>query len=211
MLIVHHLGVSQSERIVWLCGELGIPYELKNYARDATTRLAPPDYKALHPMGTAPVITDGDLVLGESGAIMEYILGKYGDGGLVPKKADPSWPDYLYWLHFTNASLMPRESMANVTRRLVAEHPLKQAFQTRRDQAYAMVEERLGDSPYIAGKAFTAADIMLVFSLTTMRHFTGSKLDDYPNIRAYLARIGERPAYKAAMAKGDAGFTPMLA
>jgi glutathione S-transferase len=92
MLTVHHLGISQSERIVWLCEELGIPYELKRYDRDPVTRLGPPEYKALHPLGTAPIITDGDLVLPESGAIMEYIIGKYGDGRLAvgrPRRTSP--------------------------------------------------------------------------------------------------------------------------
>jgi len=94
MLAVHHLGISQSERIVWLCEELGVAYELKRYERDAVTRLAPAAYKALHPMGTAPVITDGDVVLSESGAIMEYIIGKYGQGRLAvgPDQANFAGP-----------------------------------------------------------------------------------------------------------------------
>ena len=104
MLTVHHLGVSQSERIVWLCEELGLEYELKLYARDAQTRLAPAEYKALHPIGTAPVITDGDLVLSESGAIMEYIIARYGKGRLALKPSDPGYAQYLYWFHYANAS-----------------------------------------------------------------------------------------------------------
>src|SRR5262249_21663526 len=106
MLVVHHLGISQSERIVWLCEELGIPYELKRYDRDPQTRMAPADYKALHSMGQAPIITDGDVVLPESGAIMEYIIGKYGDGRLAAKPTDKNFADYLYWFHFANGSFM---------------------------------------------------------------------------------------------------------
>src|ERR1700712_1296315 len=107
MLTVHHLGVSQSERIVWLCEELGIPYELKVYDRDPVTRMGPPAYKALHKLGAAPIITDGDVVLPESGAIMQYIIGKYGNGRLSVGPEAPNFADYLFWLHFANASLMP--------------------------------------------------------------------------------------------------------
>ena len=102
MLTVHHLGVSQSERIVWLMEELGVPYELKRYDRDPTTRLAPAEYKALHPMGTAPIITDGDVVLPESGAIIEYVIGKYGEGRLAVKPDAANFADYVFWLHFAN-------------------------------------------------------------------------------------------------------------
>src|SRR6202789_4607210 len=97
MLTVHHLGVSQSERIVWLCEELEIPYELKRYDRDPVTRLAPPEYKALHPLGTAPIITDGDVVLPESGAIIEYIIGKYGKGRLAGAPTPPNFAAALFW------------------------------------------------------------------------------------------------------------------
>ena len=107
MLTVHHLGVSQSDRIVWLCEELGIPYELVRYERDPATKLAPPEYRALHPIGTAPVITDGDLTLGESGAIIEYVIRKYGNGRLALGPESPHFADYLYWFHFANGSMMP--------------------------------------------------------------------------------------------------------
>ena len=107
MLTVHHLGRSQSERIVWLCEELEIPYALKCYTRDAVTMLAPPDYKALHPIGTAPVITDGDLVLAESGAVVEYIIAKYGKGRLALAPDHPDFAQFLYWYHFANGTLQP--------------------------------------------------------------------------------------------------------
>src|SRR3954462_11105024 len=100
MLTVHHLGKSQSERIVWLCEELGLPYELKHYTRNSVTMLAPPDYKALHPIGAAPVITDGDLVLAESGAIVDYIVAMHGDGRHVLRADDPDFAQFLYWFHF---------------------------------------------------------------------------------------------------------------
>src|SRR5258706_14057729 len=107
MLTVHHLGISQSDRIVWLCEELGIDYQLMRYERLPTTRAAPPEYKALHPAGTAPVITDGALVLGESGAIIDYIIGRYGNGRLAVTAAQPNFADYLYWFHFANGSMIP--------------------------------------------------------------------------------------------------------
>ena len=212
MLTVHHLGVSQSERIVWLCEELGIPYELKVYDRDATTRLAPADYKALHPLGTAPIITDGDVVLPESGAIIEYIIGKYGNGRLAVAPDQPNFADYLFWFHFANGSMMPsqmRMMMANATG--AAETPVMRFMRERSETVWRLVENRLGEAPYFAGDEFTAADIIMGFALTTMRAFVPRELDGNPNIRAYLKRVGERPAYKRAMAKGDPKMAPMLA
>jgi len=212
MLSVHHLGVSQSERIVWLCEELEIPYELVLYDRDPVTRLAPPEYKALHPMGTAPVITDGDLVLSESGAIMEYIIARHGGGRLSVPADDPNFPDYLFWMHFANASVMPAGMVAMIMGILQIEeaHPLRGALGARGVNAFAMIEKRLGEAPWFAGPDFTAADIIMVFPLTTMRAFAPMDLTPYPNIRTYLKRVGERPAYQRAMAKGDPGMTPML-
>ena len=209
MLTVHHLGVSQSERIVWLCEELGIPYELKVYDRDPVTRLAPPEYKALHPLGTAPIITDGDLVLPESGAIMEYIIGKYGSGRLAVGPDKPNYADYLFWFHFANASMMPRQTDRTKTGGGEDESPRARFMRERTETTWKLVEERLGKAPYFAGDEFTAADIIMGFVLTTMRAFAPHDLAPHPNIRAYLKRIGERPAYQRAMAKGDPKMTPM--
>jgi glutathione S-transferase len=213
MLTVHHLGISQSERIVWLCEELGIPYELKIYDRDAATRLAPAAYKALHPAGTAPIITDGDLVLPESGAIIEYIIHKYGGGRLVLPPTHPDYAAYLFWFHYANASFMTAE-MGTMLIKFLDEggaHPFSQMMGARADTAYRLIEDRLGEATYFAGDEFTAADIIMLFPLTTMRAFIGRDISAYPNLRAYLQRIGERPAYQRAMAKGDPGMTPMLA
>ena len=211
-LVVHHLGVSQSERIVWLCEELGLDYTLKVYDRDPVTRLAPAEYKAIHPRGTAPVITDGDLVLSESGAIMDYILGRYGQGRLIVPPQSPDFPHYVFWMHFTNASLVSSEMIRIVTGALgiAADDPRLAFSRARADNAFDLVEARLGQAPWFAGQEFTAADIMTVFALTTMRVFAPRDLGPYPNIRAYLKRVGERPAYQRAMAKGDPGMTPLL-
>lgn len=212
MLKIHHLGHSQSERIVWLCEELGLPYALRHHTRDAITRLSPPDLKALHPLGAAPVIEDGDLLLAESAAIVEYIIVKHGGGRL---KLGPEHPDYaafLYWFHFSNGNLMPAMGRLMMVSRanLPADHPVLVSVQGRLDRVMALVEGRLGEATYLAGDEFTAADIMSVFSLTTMRLFQPMDLAPYPNVRAYLQRIGERPAYRRAMAKGDPDLVPML-
>jgi glutathione S-transferase len=212
MLIVHHLGKSQSERIVWLCEELKLPYELKLYARDPVTMLAPPEYKALHPIGAAPVIRDGDLVLTESGAIMEYILVRYGNGRLVPAANDPDFAAHLYWFHFANGTLQPSMGRNMILRRLnlAEDNPVSLAMKERLDRALNLVENRLSNAAYFAGSAFTAADIIMVFSLTTMRYFLPLDIQPYRNIVAYLARIGQRPAYQTAMQKGDPGMALLL-
>jgi glutathione S-transferase len=208
MVTVHHLGASQSERVVWLFEELEIPYTLRRYDRDPSTHLAPADYKALHPMGIAPVITDGDLVLAESGAILEYVIARYGNGRLAVAADRPNFADYLFWFHFANGTMMPSEmlQLLSAMQGLDA-NPLKE----RSERAFTLVESRLGKVPYFAGNEFTAADIMMLFPLSTMRAFSKRDLSRLPHLRTYLKRIGERPGYQRAMAKGDPGMSPMLA
>jgi glutathione S-transferase len=207
MLTLHHLQISQSDRIVWLCEELEIPYELKLYPRDPVTRAAPGAYKALHPFGTAPVITDGELTLGESAAVIEYIVARYGEGRLIPRPDDPAFADYLYWFHFANGSMQPSAMVDLVLRMVGGEASAAAPLLTRRaGLAYAMVEARLGKVPFFAGEAFTAADVMMLFPLTTMRLFSPRDISPYPNLRAYLARTAERPALKRALAKSDPGL-----
>ena len=212
MITVHHLGVSQSERVVWLCEELSIPYTLQRYDRDPTTRLAPAAYKALHPMGIAPVITDGALVLAESGAILEYLIAKYGKGRLAVGPNEGNFADYLFWFHFANGTMMPSEMSAVLSSMLALKegNPIMEMLKVRSERAFALVEKRLGEVAYFAGNEFTAADIMMLFPLSTMRAFAQRDLSPLPHIRAYLKRIGERPAYQRAMAKGDPGMSPML-
>jgi glutathione S-transferase len=212
MLTIHHLGKSQSERIVWLCEELGIPYELKHTARDSKTMLAPPDYKALHPIGGAPVITDGGLVLAESGAIVEYIVAKYGNGRLALKPDHPDFANFLYWFHFANGTLQANLGRLMILNRLKleADNPILAATKARVDRCFDLVNARTGEADYLAGKEFTSADIMMGFSLTTMRYFQPYDLEHCPNILAYLARISSRPAYRRAMEKGDPGMALLL-
>lgn len=212
MLTVHHLGHSQSERVVWLCEELGLAYKLLHYTRDPVTRLSPPELKALHPLGAAPVIQDGDLLLAESAAVVEYIIVKHGGGRLKPGPDHPDYADFLYWFHFSNGNLQPAMGrLMLVSRTKVPEgDPVLSGVQGRLRLVLELMEARLGKVPYLAGDEFTAADIMSVFSLTTMRLFQPLDLAPYANILAYLQRIGTRPAYRRAMAKGDPDLTPML-
>jgi len=212
MLTVHHLGKSQSERIVWLCEELEIPYALKCYARDSVTMLAPPDYKALHPMGTAPVITDGELVLAESAAVVEYIIAKYGKGRLKPAPEHTDFASFLYWFHFANGTLQAQMGRYMILNRLklAEDNPVLRATRGRVDHAFDLVNARLGEAEHLAGGEFTSADIMIGFSLTTMRYFLPYDIGRCPNIVRYLARIAQRPAYRRAMEKGDPGMTLLL-
>jgi glutathione S-transferase len=211
MLTVHHLGKSQSERIVWLCEELEIPYELTRYTRDSVTMLAPPEYKALHPIGAAPVITDGDLVLAESGAIVDYIMARYGKGRLTVAPSDPGFAQFLYWFHFANGTLQAAMGRLMILNRLKLpdDNPVLAAMKARVDRAFDLVDARAREVEYLAGP-FTTADIMIGFSLTTMRYFQPYDIARCPNVVKYLARIGARPAYRRAMEKGDPGMALLL-
>ncbi len=212
MLTLHHLGKSQSERIIWLCEELGLPYELKRYERDPVTILAPPELRKLHPIGAAPVITDGELVLAESGAIVEYLIAKHGGGRLALGSGHPEFAQYLYWFHFANGNLQPNMGRNMILRRLdlAPDNPVLLAMRGRLDRSLDLVEARLGKAGYFAGAEFSAADVMMVFSLTTMRIFLPFDLAPYRNIRAYLQRIGARDAYRRAMRRGDPDMEPLL-
>lgn len=211
MLTIHHLGKSQSERIVWLCEELGLDYALKRYDR-LPTNFAPPEYKALHPVGSAPVIDDGDVRLAESAAIVQYIIARHGGGRLALRPEHPEYAQYLYWFHFANGSLQPAMLRMMIARRLdlPPDHPQMLVGEGRLKLMLDMIEKRLGAVAHFAGDAFTAADIMMVFSLTTMRYFFPLDLAPYPNIRTYLQRIGARDAYRRAMRKGDPEMAPLL-
>ncbi|WP_394825981.1 glutathione S-transferase family protein [Pendulispora albinea] len=212
MLKIHHLGHSQSERIVWLCEELELPYTLEKYTRDPATRLSPPALKARHPLGAAPLLELDGMLLAESAAIVELILARYGRGRLQHGPDHPDFTSYLYWFHFSNGNLQPAMLRSSTVARcgLAPDHPVRASAQERLGNVFALIEGRLAQQDYLAGSTFTAADIMSVFSLTTMRLFYPVDLVPYPNIRAYLQRIGARPAYRRAMAKGDPDLTPVL-
>ena len=148
------------------------------------------------------------MVLGESAAIVEYLGALYGDGRLTIAPGQPGYADYLFWFHFANGSLM-RAAMVDMIAGMVggSDSALVTALRERLNRAYDQIEARLGEVPCLAGDIFTAADLLTVFPLTTMRLFAPRDITPYPNIRAYLARIGERPAFQQAMAKADPAFT----
>jgi glutathione S-transferase len=199
MLTVHHLGISQSERIVWLCEELDLSYDLKRYDREPSGA-APPEYKALHPFGTAPVITDNDLVLGESGAIIEYVCQRYAGGRLILGPDHPDYTQFLYWFHFANASMVAGMMMDFTAQRLGAP-----VLGNRTDRAFVNAETRLGEVPFFAGESFTAADIMMAYPFVGISGFTTLNFEPYPNIRAYAQKMKERPAFQRARAKAEPG------
>jgi len=210
MLTIHHLRLSQSERIVWLAEELGLDYDLKLYNRRTDNRLAPYEYKALHPMGIAPVITDGGFVLGESGAIMDYIVAKYApDTALVPGVDHTDFADHLFYYHWANATFMTNGMMALVAQFMGATE-LPAFVADRVAKGWKIVEQRLGEADYFGGAQLTTADIMMGFQLTTSRAMSGMSIDHLPTLQAYLKRIGERPASQTAMAKCEPGMPPTL-
>ena len=194
MLIIHHLGVSQSERVVWLMEELGLPYEIIWHKRGADG-LAPASYLALHPAATSPVVQDGDRTLCESAAILEYVCHKYAGGRLTVRPDQPNFYDYLYWMHFNNNVLglfFTRLALGVQTEGPIA------GFVHRREGGYArMLEQTLAASPYLAGPELTCADIMVMYCLTSRRMFGGR--DDLPNVGSYVERVSKRPAYIKAM------------
>lgn len=213
MLTVHHLNVSQSERVVWLLEELELPYELKVYDRDPATQLAPEELRSVHPLGSAPVLCDGEIVMAESGAIAEYILARYGNGRLAVPVTSPHYPDYLYWFHYANASLMNQMSLhwiATMAAGAESDSPLLPVLQERRDRHLQWVETRLSQVPYFAGDEFTAADIIMHFPFGTMKAFYNVGLDNRPNIRAWLERISQRAGYQRGMKAAGHDRDPAL-
>ncbi|WP_282343635.1 glutathione S-transferase [Pseudomonas sp. PS02288] len=215
MITVHHLNNSRSQRILWLLEETGTEYEIKRYQRDPQTMLAPPELRAIHPLGKSPVITDGELTLAESGAIVEYLASRYGDW-LLPAADSPERLRCTYWLHFAEGSAMPPLLLKLVFDKMeTAPMPffakpiargiagkVKGAFiepQLRRNLDY--LESELGKSEWFAGDAFSAADIQMSFPLEAAASRGG--LDaSRPRLKAFLERIHARPAYRRALERG---------
>jgi len=210
MITIHHLHDSRSERIIWLMEELGLPYQLDFYHRVPVGggRLAPETMAKIHPFGTAPMISDGPVVIAESGAIVDYVIHKYGNGKLSVGPQAPNYGEYLFWLHFAEGTLMSQILREFLLDRIGADAQSfpAQRLRQRNKMYFDYVEARLAAAPYFAGAEFTAADIMMVFPFTTLQKFKAIDLAPYPKLRAYLLRIAERPAYKKAMklADGDA-------
>jgi glutathione S-transferase len=190
MIVVHHLNNSRSQRVLWLLEELGLPYEIKHYQRNATSMLAPPELLAVHPLGKSPVITDAGVTLAETGAIVEYLLDQHGGGRLLPGPNTPEALRYRYWLHFSEGSMMPPLLLSLVFDR-IANGPMP----------FLIRPVARGISTWFAGDILTGADIMMSFPIEAAAQRAG--LDaSRPRLMAFLQRIHARPAYLQALARG---------
>src|SRR5439155_11705904 len=201
MITIYHLETSRSERIVWLMEELGLGYKMEVFPRE-TTGAAPHPLKSIHPLGKAPAIRDGDTVLAESGAIVDYVVHRHGGGRLTVQPEAPPYARYLYWLHFAEGSLMSLMLIALVLSRVpeASASPVTARIRERMGQMLSFVDAELGSGPWFAGSEFTAADVMMLFPFTTMRLFLDYVLAPYSNLGAYAKRVEGRPAYQRAMA-----------
>jgi glutathione S-transferase len=203
MLVVHHLNDSRSQRILWLLEELGAPYEIKNYQRDATTRLAPPELKEVHPLGKSPVITDGGETIAESGAVVDYIVRKYGKGRLAPAAGSADAEKYNEWLHYAEGSAMlPLMLNMYVARLGEAGAPLQPRIASEMANHLGYVDGALAGRDWLVGDDISAADIQMSFVGEVGRAM--GQADKYPNIKAWVERFQARPAYIAALEKGGA-------
>jgi glutathione S-transferase len=215
MVIVHHLNNSRSQRLLWLLEELGVLYDIKRYERDPKTMLAPPELRKVHPLGKSPVITDGGVTLAESGAIMEYVLEKFGRGRLMPKPNSPEKLRFTYWMHFAEGSAMPPLVMQLVLGRMARGapffvRPVARAIAKRVQDGFVQpnikrqldyMESELSRSTWFAGNEFTAADIQMSFPIEAATARAG--LDaSRPKLMEFLARIHAREAYRAALERG---------
>jgi glutathione S-transferase len=200
-LTVHHLQVSQSERIPWLCEELEVPYTLKLHQRDPI--FSPQSIKDLSPIGQAPVIQDGDITLFESGACVEYIIQVHGNGKLTLAPSHKNFVDYIYWLHFSNGTFQPLVMLSLQLSRFPAAGDYAAGLKVRLAKMLELLDARLTKNTWLAGEDFTAADIMIVFTLTTMRAFNPYDLTGYDGILAYLQRVVQREGYQKARARAD--------
>jgi glutathione S-transferase len=199
MLTLHHLNNSRSQRILWLLEELGTPYEIKKYQRMEGIPLAPPELKAVHPLGKSPVITDGDRTIAESGAIIEYLLDRYGNGRMRPKPGTDDHWKYVEWMHFAEGSAMLPLLLALYTSLLGdAASPLQPRVDSEIANHLSYMEAGLGDRQFFVGNELTGADIQLLFILEA----AGSRLAPYPRLVAYRDRMHARPAYTRGIEKG---------
>lgn len=215
MITVHHLNNSRSQRVLWLLEEIGTDYTIEKYMRDAQTMRAPDSLKAVHPLGKSPVITDGDITVAESGAIVEYLVDTYATQ-LKPDAGTPAHRAYVYWMHFSEGSAMPpmlirllvdqigKAKMPffakPIAKSIVAR--LRAFVDPEIDNIFRYIEDVLGQSDWLAGDSFTAADIQMSFPLEAASARAGIDKTTYPNIHAWLDRIHSRPAYARALEKG---------
>jgi glutathione S-transferase len=216
MLVVHHLNNSRSQRVLWLLEELGVEYEVKRYQRDAETMLAPKELRDVHPLGKSPVVTDGENTLAESGAIIEYLVDKYGNGRLAPAPGTPERLRYSYWLHYAEGSLMPPLLLKLVFDRVESApmpffvRPVARGIAAKVKSTFVMpqitlhldyLEAQLAKSDWFVGDAFSAADIQLSFPIEASKS-RGGLGPSRPRLMAFVDRIHARPAYERALERG---------
>ncbi len=216
MITVHHLNNSRSQRVLWLLEELGLPYEIKRYERDATTMLAPPALREVHPLGKSPVITDGGEMLAESGAIVEYLVDRYGSGRLAPAAGTPARLRYTYWLHYAEGSAMPPLLLKLIFDRIESgpmpffARPIARGIVRRVKSSFVepqikrhldYLEAELGKYRWFAGDEFSAADIQMSFPLEVAVRRAGLDMGR-PRLMDFLARIHARPAWLRALERG---------
>jgi glutathione S-transferase len=216
MIIVHHLENSRSQRIIWLLEELGIDYDIRRYGRDKQTGLAPPELLEVHPLGKAPVITDGDRTIAESGAIIEYLMYEYDDGRLRPQEGTDERLAYNYWLHYAEGTFAPLMILSLVLSRIEGApmpfflRPVAKGIAQKVRDAYLdanvrrnleFMESTLSASRWFCGNVFTAADVQMSFALEAAEVRT-NLADEYPHLAAFLETIRARPAYQRALDKG---------
>ncbi|MDP3657075.1 MAG: glutathione S-transferase [Brevundimonas sp.] len=215
MITVHHLNDSRSQRVLWLLEEMGLPYEVKRYQRDAKTMLAPPALKAVHPLGKSPVLDDGEARIAETGAIIEYLLEAHPGSGLRPAAGTAEGRRFTYWLHYAEGSAMTPLLLKLIFNALPGRVPFLArgvAKGISKGMNAAMIdpqiaahtaywEAELGKSDWFAGDAFSAADIMMSFPVEA----AGSRIGygpDKPKLKAFLQKIHARPAYQRALERG---------
>lgn len=215
-ITVHHLNNSRSQRVLWLLEELGLSYEVRRYERDAKTMLAPPELRAVHPLGKSPVVEDGERVVAESGAIIEYLATRHGNGSLLPEPGSDDYWRCRYWVHFAEGSAMPPLLMALVFHRVetapmpffvrpvargIAEKVRGSFITPQLDAQFAYMEAELEGRDWFAGRDFSIADIMMSFPLEAAKS-RGLIGKDQPNLLRWLESIHARPAYQRALAEG---------
>ena len=218
MIVVHHLNNSRSQRILWLLEELGLPYDIQRYQRDAKTMLAPPELLKVHPLGKSPVITDGDITVAESGAIVEYLLDTYGESsGLRPPRGSDAYRRFTYWLHFAEGSAMPPLLLKLVFMRIkttpmpffvkpiaraIADKVLGSFVDPNLARQTAFMEAELAKSPWFVGGQLSAADIQMSFPVEATKQRGGLDEHKTPRLLDWLARAHARPAYQRALERG---------
>ncbi|USG62889.1 glutathione S-transferase [Sneathiella marina] len=201
MITLHHLNDSRSQRILWLLEELALDYEIVAYERDAITRLAPPELNAIHPLGKSPVLTDGDLLIHESGAITEYLIRQYGNGKLAPAKDTAEFVKYQEWMHYAEGSAMLPLLLRLYTSRLGdAAEPLMPRIDSETANHFSFMNDQMAGKEFFVGTELTGADIMMSFPLEAAK--ARGALDLLPHLKSFVDRMQMRPAYLKALEKG---------